>query len=102
MSVEIKIGTMVAPGVFFSTAFYDIVSGGTQVPVRVSTNLHFPPPLPSVNISINTNGHVGVSVVALGLELEVWCEVMMSEDFANASKYIAVEELGDFTVNLDP
>lgn len=92
-------GMIVAPGVFFSTAFYNRVSGENKHPTQVYTNLDLPPPLPRVNIPIDTNCHVSIGVMAFRFKLEVWCEVMTPIYFGNAGDDIVVEELKGLAVN---
>jgi hypothetical protein len=96
-----KIGMMVAPGMFFSTAFYTSISGEGQFLICVFTNLDLPPPLPSVNVPMDADGHIGIGVVALRLELEVWCKFMASIYLGNAGNDVAVEEFEGFAINLN-
>jgi hypothetical protein len=65
------------------------------------TNLGLPPPLPGANIPINADIHVGISVMALGLKLEVWYQIVTSIYFTNTSKDITVEEFEGFAVDFN-
>jgi hypothetical protein len=54
-----------------------------------------------MDVSVNTDGHIGISVVALSLELEIWCEFVASIYFGDTGKDIAVEEFKGFAINLN-
>lgn len=103
LSDETWTGMMVAPGVSFSTAF--CVRGELRniacFPISHGADLNVPPPLPSMHIGVNPEGHVGINVVSLRFEFEIWCKIVTAKDFCDAIESVPVEDFEGFTINCD-
>ena len=54
-----------------------------------------------MHIAINPDGHVGVGIVSLRFESEVWCKVMTAINLCDAVKNIPVEDLEGFAIDCD-
>lgn len=52
-----------------------------------------------MHLAVNPNGHIGVSVVPLRFEFEVWCKVVAPIDLCDAVENISMEDLEGFAVN---
>ena len=91
LSEEIITGIIVAPGNWLSTAFCKEVSH-IFIITACNTNLYFPPPSPSVHVSIDPNCLVWISIVPFRFELEVGYKVMTAVKFFDTVNDITAEK----------
>ena len=50
-------------------------------------------------VAIGPDCHVGINVVPLGFEFQVWHEIVAAIDLSNTVKNVPVEDLNGFAIN---